>query len=714
MSLSQPDSSPTDAQQRLSLRRKRKQVGRACDGCRLQRIKCDDTVPCVNCRTRGRECSNNNAGLAPTLPQAQDEIDKLKRRVRDLEAELLRAQSCKAALVEQAQEHTPPSDSPLSQKSADPEKPRSKFWDGVFLRPARSPHSAWFGPSSLYFFTHRLSAFLSTQTDHMLIHLATNLELHEQPTATQDYSKLSGPLTELSGDAFFLTPIQEEYFISLYWETYHTSLYAFIDEANFKAHVQSLYVDVPPGSRRKSSALVDIILAMCMQYHASAKPSGQQRDILEGNDATIAGRWYYSRAQALLTCEVESPSTSTLQCHMLCAVYVCGGSFHNMADTACAVAVRTAYMLGLHLDPPSTISRRERESRRRLWWSVFELDTKVGIKVGRPFLICDTHDMPELPNDTLEAAMESGSTFAPIGDNATWLSLNLQRTKLYQVVRTLNLALYKSELNVHEGNSVYDDPNTLEDLATIWGPQTSRLVEWTKQIPQSLKTNRKGGTAFSHDGSILDIEQYAPLWVQRQRLSLELEYHHVCINLHRPFISFSAQQGSMAVKMAAKCAMHAIELSSITRQVLTTTTILNGWHEAFQWQWSAAMTMVGFVVANFQHPVTTAARCAIKIAVEVLDLFSRSFDAAVKAASIVRTMHTNIEAVMGYLDSQPDQPSQESVLASAPAANEFLSQFDAVGQDFDLLDMAMDVDFWAELDMLLPGTTGVATQATTT
>jgi hypothetical protein len=163
--------------------------------------------------------------------------------------------------------------------------------------------------------------------------------------------------------------------------------------------------------------------------------------------------------------------------------------------------------------------------------------------------------------------------------------------------------------------------------------------------------------------------------------------------------------------MAAKCAMHAIELSSITHQVLANTTILNGWHEAFQWQWSAAMTMVGFVVANFQHPVTTAARCAIKMAVEVLDIFSRSFDAAVKAATIVRTMHTNIEAVMAYLDSQPNEPDQGSLLANAPASDAFLSQFDTVGQDFDLLDMAMDVDFWAELDMLLPGATAATTQA---
>ncbi|KAF4998917.1 hypothetical protein FGRMN_2848 [Fusarium graminum] len=611
-----------------------------------------------------------------------------------------------------SQEPTPPVDAAFAQELTVPEATRTRVWEGVYLRPARSPHSAWFGPSSLYFFTHRLSTFLNAQADHMLIHLANNSELQDAPPSSveQDSSKLLAPLTGPAHEAFYLSPIQEEYFLNLYWETYHTSLYAIIDEASFKTHVQSLYVDVPSGTSRKPSALMDIILAMCIQFHASSRPSDQRGNIAEDNDATIAGRWYYRRAQALLACEVESPSLSTLQCHLLCAVYVCGGSFHNMADSICALAVRTAYMLGLHQEPPSSMSRREREARRRLWWSVFELDTKVGIKVGRPFLVRDTQVMPELPSDSLEAAMESGSTFAPIGDNATWLSLNLQRVKLYQTVRTLNLSFYGHKLDVGEGDSIYNDVDIMESLAMAWGPQTSALEEWTRRIPQALKTDRKGGSAFSRDGSPLNIEQYAPLWLQRQRLYLELEYHHVCINLHRPFISFSTQQGHSAAEMAARCAMHAIELSNITHQALTTTAILNGWHEAFQWQWSAAMTLIGFVVANFQHPITTAARYAIKLAVAGLDIFARSFDAAAKAAAIVRMMHTNIEAVMEHPDLQTDESNQSSVPSQAPLLNAIPGQFDTVGGDFDLLNMAMDVDFWAELDMLLPDIVGVTAQ----
>ncbi|KAF9769788.1 hypothetical protein IL306_012750 [Fusarium sp. DS 682] len=556
----------------------------------------------------------------------------------------------------------------------------------------------------------------------MLIHLASNLEQLEQPTVTQDSSRLLAPLTKVNEEGFYLTPVQEGYFINLYWETYHTCIYAIVDEAAFKTHYQSLYVDVPAGSPRKPSALVDIIVAMCMQYHASALPSSQHGNILEDNDPTMAGRWYYRRAQTLLACEVESPSISTLQCYLLCAMYVCGGSFHNMADSTITLAVRTAYMLGLHLDPPSTMPRPEREHRRRLWWSVFEADSKVNIKLGRPFLIRDSHAMPNLPSDTLEAAIESGSTFPPIGDNVTWLSLNLQRMKLYQTVRALNLAFYSHELNTIDGNSVYDESSTMEDLAKTWGLRTAALTEWTKQIPQTLKTSRKDGSAFSFDGSTLEIEQFAPQWLQRQRLHLELEYHHLCIGLYRPFISFAIQQGSLATEMAVKCALHAIELTNINHQALTTSSILNGWHEAFQWQWSAAMALVGFAVAYPNHPLSLATRSALKTTVAVLDIFAPSFDAASKAAVIVRTLFTNIESVMAQLELGTGQmagaPLRNPLLDNSIATQGVLTdtidnQFDAIGADFDLLDMAMNVDFWADLDMLLPAISGTTADTAT-
>ncbi|RSL48991.1 hypothetical protein CEP54_012661 [Fusarium duplospermum] len=703
----------------FGLRRKRKQVSRACDSCRIQRIKCDDTVPCLNCRTRGKQCSNTGTNKPSSLPQAINEIEKLKAKVKELENQLRQERSARFSSSEsQREEAPPPFTTPTSQSTEIEIEPaaKTKYWDGIHIRPARSPHGAWFGPSSLYYFTHRLGTFLNAQADNMLVHLASNLELLGQPNPPDDSSRLLAPLAEINNSAVYLTSIQEGYFISLFWQSYHTSLYSVLDEASFNSHYQSLYVNVPPGNSRRPSALVDIVIAMCMQYGTSKLPRGEQGSLAQDNDATMAGRWYYRRAQALLACEVQSPSISTLQCQLLCAAYVCSGSFHNMADSISGLAVRTAYTLGLHIDPPPDIPEPERQMRRRLWWSVFELDTLVGMKLGRPFLLQDCHVMPELPSDSLDAAIMSGSTFAPVANDTTWLSFNLQRIKLYRVARTIHNATYGHDLGLDNGKTVYEYPDRLEDLANAIYPLTKHMEDWIKQVPRALKTARKEqGNPFAIDGSLLDIEQYAPNWLQRQRLLLELEYCHIYANLNRPFISFATRQvpGCRSYKMAGRSASHAIELCNITHQILSGTPLLHGCHRVFQWQWNGAMTLVGFVVAYPQHALTPAARAAIKLAVSSLETFGAGFEAAAKAAVIVRTLSSNLDSVMeGLAVSQSSEVNMGNSLTNGNASTGVVpsshvmnggSDINHNATDVDLFDMALGVDFWAGMDVLWPG-----------
>ena len=51
-------------------RPKRNQVARACDWCRLNRVRCDDKQPCHNCLNRGGTCSNTRPQEATSLPAA--------------------------------------------------------------------------------------------------------------------------------------------------------------------------------------------------------------------------------------------------------------------------------------------------------------------------------------------------------------------------------------------------------------------------------------------------------------------------------------------------------------------------------------------------------------------------------------------------------------------------------------------------------------------
>lgn len=314
-----------------------------------------------------------------------------------------------------------------------------------------------------------------------------------------------------------------------------------------------------------------------MQYGVSRLTIEQQKPIADG-DASVAGRWYFQRSQMLVAYQLESPTISTVQCLLLSAIYLCNGSFQNMSAAAGGSASRAAYAAELHLDPPQSMPAPERELCRRLWWALYELDAKIGMKLGRPFLLHRSPTEPRLPDDKPETAMQSGSGFAPLGGNKTWLSFHLYNVKLFTIAKEIHTVFYSKELNLADGQSIWDSSEALESHAEFLQSQTRSVDQWLETVPSSLKTKRRGnGSPFSTDGSSMEFEQFAPEWLQRQRLNLELLYHTLCLNVYRPFISFiSGRQPSLSQQLATRCALHAITLTSITHQALKSTTLPDG------------------------------------------------------------------------------------------------------------------------------------------
>ncbi|CRG86574.1 hypothetical protein PISL3812_03584 [Talaromyces islandicus] len=725
MPVSSPGSPPAQ-QAAPRRRRKRTQVARACDGCRIRRIKCDNKVPCSHCLDKGKTCSNSGAPPASTLTQAHEHIGMLKQKIQQLEAELEQRSGSGGNLPTPTRSLSSPFQQAYVPTGNDAKYGRAKknsVGRGVRLCPARSVNDAWFGASSLFSFIQRLSVFLSINlqqthsTQNLLPISASDNKLLDRPRAgsgEDPVRRLMSSTGEFPTSGVYLSPTQEEYFLDFFWQTYHTSLSPILNEAQFKKHYQSLWMD--GGKERKPSALVDIVIAMCMQYVISTLHPDSQGVLVEGKDALVAGRWHYWRGQTLLTYELESPSISTLQCHILCSVYLCGGSFHNMMDTSVTLAVRTAYILGLHADPPPGITDEETEMRRRLWWAVYLMDSKSAMKLGRPFVLHDSSAMPSLPDDSLEAARVSGSTFAPIGGNATWLSFNLYQTTLYIKVRAAYTHFYHTDLQLDNDQNIWDESHALQMGAEVLDSHLPSFQEWTDKVPEALRMKRQNsGKPLSIDGTLPLIEQFAPLWLQRQRVILELTYHHLIINLYRPMISFTARAPpeTSAAKVAMRCAAHCIMISKITHQLLTQTSILDGWHEAFHWQWNAAMTLIGYVAAFPHAQLAAEVHAAIDLAIAVFDNFGVRFSVAANAANIVRDLRVKVEFLAknqaegealaaSTLLNNPDNPVLNDTSMSAMINGEVIIPESTNDFELNLFDMAVDIDFWSNFDTLWP------------
>jgi hypothetical protein len=220
---------------------------------------------------------------------------------------------------------------------------------------------------------------------------------------------------------------------------------------------------------------------------------------------------------------------------------------------------------------------------------------------------------------------------------------------------------------------LYDDPVALDTAAEVlerYMGEPQGLRAWVSEVPAAMKTQRVGdGVPLSADLSRLDIEMFAPAWLQRQRLFLELLYHTLMINLHRPFIVFPAasvpspppKPGPLVMAHAMTAVRHAIALTTLLRQVIVETDLLDGWHEAFQQQWNASITMVGSVLAFPADPVASDARAAVGAAIEVFEAFGRQFSVGTSAANATRELLSKADLLRGASTGLGLAPQLEAV-----------------------------------------------------
>lgn len=473
-------------------------------------------------------------------------------------------------------------------------------------------------------------------------------------------SGLPSPKDDSLGD---MPRDREDFFLNLFWQSYHC-VCAILNEADFRQYYDSLWSDPFTGMQlpyRKASPLADIILAVCMQYGTSfmAQSANQSADmtVFSNSDSSIAGHFFYRRCQELLDDELETPTIATLQCHLYSAIYLCNASFYNTAHNTLAVAIRLAHILGLHHEPSKDASPAEQGLHRRLWWALYVLDSQLALDLDRPSLVNMSHSDCDLPADDRETALLSGSQLISSHEEINWLSYQVQEVNLTTAVRGVHSTFYEKyaeTVNSVDGKDVYEHPKAMETCATFLHSQMKIMEVWVANVPDQLKNTRQSGKAFSIQRSQIELSHYTPIWVQRQRIILELRYHHYCMLLFRPFLRFPPVTTSLTPLSdghTISCLKHAEATTTIIHQMLTESEVLNGWHQTIQLLWDATLCIFGFIIANQVCPPTPSARKTLQIAIAAFDLIAPSCMAASSAAKLARGLSSNAGQLIGQFQS---------------------------------------------------------------
>lgn len=662
----------------------------------------------------------------------------MRRRVKELEAQL---EGANTELKDSHKHHA------FDDKDDPTSSPCPCNEDGIHLDTTQptgpsASHAQFYGQSSAYYFIHRINLHLQSHhqesseaqspqklipnsASRSFVHAVFSQEAEPEAEVGSEAVPEHHPrLTESTLSGKNLTATQEAFFLDLFWDSWHCC-YQILDQTEFKAHYTSLWSD-PGQTTRKPSALVDIVLALCMQFGVTSLPRQvETKAEIDIRDATIAGRWLYRRAQALLACELERPSLTTLQCQFWSAVYLGNASYQNMAQGMTGTAICTAHALGLHIEPSTELSLQEREARKQMWWTLFVFETRLCIRLGRPWGTDMSRTTCSLPGENQE----------PHSGHVAWRSYTVQRARLMMLVRAAFDKFHQKCASIKKGNSSI----VVEECSKTLQTEIDDIHAWVDTIPAALKTERRGnGIPFSTDLTEVEIEPFAPLWLRRQRLMLELGYHDSLLTLGRSCIAFSLKtvrepyhQGvhideklskfPMTLLVAESAARHAISITNLLHQIYRDHDILDGWYEPFNYQWNAAITLVGFILAYSKTSSIVPAACeALSSSINVLERMGSFFGVAASAAVVIKNLSHKTSAVVRGLKEFTINPAEEcsadiskapsqldvihlpeldiasSILAQADGTFGPASEFEGFGFSHDLNQFAGIGDFGLE------------------
>ena len=498
----------------------------------------------------------------------------------------------------------------------------------------------------------------------------TSLSMSTAASSGNDFPDQRPSMSESMYEGVDMSRSREEHLLNLFWQSYHITS-PILNEKEFRKYHKSLWTATfsPIEAKRKPSALVDSILALCVQYGTGFVIADKaSADIEDIDDVSFAGLELHRRSQNLLSSEYEAPTISTLQCLIYSVLYLNNASLFDSARQTLALAIGIAHKLGVQHEAVYKSSAARSSLRRRIWWTLFLIDSQICLGFGRPYLIDASNLTYDIPSGDSSEATDFGSSLSLAFADINWLAFHTQCIKLIVTVRTIHTSFYEkcSEVSMaHKGTDLYDNLDLIESCAEHLVQSMKGLQDWVRNVPRALKIPRKGtGEPFSTARSAIELDSYLPLWLQRQRLLLELLYHNLTMSLHRPFIRFhsgSVTAFQTSVDRSVSCLSHAIVTTRILNQALTEGDILSGWPQAYQYQWDATLSMLGFGLTHPVCPHSPSARGAIDTAIANVDtLAAKKCSIATKAGAVTRILLDKIDLFASGFRDKPTSSDHSS------------------------------------------------------
>ncbi|KAJ4259545.1 hypothetical protein NW762_007474 [Fusarium torreyae] len=161
-------------------------------------------------------------------------------------------------------------------------------------------------------------------------------------------------------------------------------IFFYFDQAQVIKEIDQFYTNQLSPLRLDPSfvCLLLTIFALGSQWTPLERPDNSPSHRVEESDP---GRVFYEQAKFLMPDIIERPCLRSIQACFILGVYLMPSNAVGSSYIYMGIALRKALAFDLHQDPDDhTLDVREREIRRRLWWSIYSLERCTTIKLNRP------------------------------------------------------------------------------------------------------------------------------------------------------------------------------------------------------------------------------------------------------------------------------------------------------------------------------------------
>ncbi|KAL3442450.1 fungal-specific transcription factor domain-containing protein [Aspergillus insuetus] len=352
---------------------------RACDNCRLRKIKCDKLAPCSSCNALGISCSSGGTSSTPTTPgPPRSQNDEYEQRFHAIQDQL---NSIQQALLQFSRTSPVPS---AAARAASPAVPAIAVSSPA---PARQTIPAFEGQSSFHHETlvardavlsavvAARSGDLNDQVSSALSSLKNSLDTHNTPVATPRPPEEPLPREQLLPADLVVAVVRKVkahppfFLVSQSWK----------NTRQLESLCQSIYFPLEPVSTGSLTLLHGLLYFVIRDYMHEGDPDLARFDL--PSSKAFCERSFSAGLNSYQM--MVDPSLEKVQA-LLIGVLKAQEEFDiQRCWTYLSLAFNMCQTMGLHRNTTLLAdSSPLADSKRHAFWSLYTIDKNISLNIG--------------------------------------------------------------------------------------------------------------------------------------------------------------------------------------------------------------------------------------------------------------------------------------------------------------------------------------------